>query len=114
VMWGWIYLSLAILFGTIGQLSLKYALLRPSASRGFASLLLSGPMAIWLACYVGTMLSWLLALRSIPLSQAFPILGLQYALIPVLSSRFLAERLIPSQWGGILLIVAGVFLVGHS
>ncbi len=114
MMWGWAYLSLAILFGTIGQLSLKYALLRPLASRDFASLLFSGPTAIWLVCYVATMLFWLLALRSIPLSQAFPILGLQYALIPFLSSRFLAERLIPAQWGGIVLIVAGVFLVGRS
>ena len=114
MMWGWAYLSLAILFGTIGQLSLKYALLRPLASRAFASLLFSGPTAIWLACYVATMLFWLLALRSIPLSQAFPILGLQYALIPFLSSRFLAERLIPAQWGGIVLIIAGVVLVGRS
>jgi undecaprenyl phosphate-alpha-L-ara4N flippase subunit ArnE len=53
-------------------------------------------------------------LRSIPLSQAFPILGLQYALIPVVSARLLKERMDPLQWCGIAFIAFGVALVGGS
>src|SRR5215813_721291 len=111
---GWAHLGLAILLGTIGQVSLKCALLSNAPRPDTRSLPFSAPIALWLVCYVGTMLFWLLALRSLPLSQAFPILGLQYALIPLLSSRLLNEHLMPLQWAGILLIILGVMLVGVS
>ena len=111
---GWIELALAIVLGTIGQLALKLGLRKvPSAARSKLAML-NGPLGVWFCCYAATTLFWLLALRTIPLSQAFPILGLQYALIPLFSSHLLEERLVPAQWGGVALIVFGVAMVGHS
>jgi multidrug transporter EmrE-like cation transporter len=111
---GWFELVLAIGLGTIGQVSLKYALRTKNGKAAGARRHLTAPLLVWIACYAATTLFWLLALRSIPLSKAFPILGLQYALIPILATRILSERLAPLQWSGIALIMAGVVLVGRS
>jgi undecaprenyl phosphate-alpha-L-ara4N flippase subunit ArnE len=111
---GWLELALVVLLGTSGQIALKYALLESPPLRRSVSALVSLPIFIWLVCYGATTILWLLALRTIPLSQAFPMLGLQYALIPLASGRMLRERLQPMQWGGIGLIVVGVALVGRS
>jgi len=107
----WLELSLVILLGTVGQVSLKYALGSAHEPRRAC---VKASIIVWLSCYVVTTVLWLLALRSIPLSQAFPILGLQYALIPLVSTKVLNERMASLQWGGVALIVLGVALVGRS
>ena len=112
--WGWTALGLSILLGTIGQLALKIGLTWPARGSRAMAIMLTRPMLCWVACYAATMVFWLLALQHIPLSQAFPILGLQYALIPLLSSHLLHERLAPLQRVGVALIVLGVALVGRS
>jgi len=111
---GWGELCLVVVLGTVGQIALKYALRDNAFPQRSLSTLFSMPMLVWLGCYGATTILWLLALRSIPLSQAFPILGLQYALIPLFSAHILEERLQPLQWSGIVFIVAGVALVGCS
>jgi undecaprenyl phosphate-alpha-L-ara4N flippase subunit ArnE len=110
----WPALSFAIVLGTVGQLLLKYALRQSASSAIGLRTLLAPAMLGWLLCYAITTILWLLALRSIPLSQAFPILGLQFALIPIASSHWLDERITRLQWFGIIAIVAGVAMVGQS
>ena len=110
----WPALALAIILGTAGQLLLKHALRGNGTTAHGLRGMLSPAMLGWLLCYAVTTLLWLLALRTIPLSQAFPLLGLQFALVPIASSRLLDEPVAPVQWLGIFAIVAGVALVGHS
>ena len=110
----WSELALVVILGTVGQLVLKYAL-RHHASAGFTwRLAFSRPMVAWLLSYGVTTVLWVLALRSVPLSQAFPILGLQFALVPLASSHLLQERVGGGQWVGVIAIVAGVALVSQS
>lgn len=100
----------AVLLGTVGQLALKSALIT------------DGPrwvgkrtgLMVWLGCYALTTALWIAALRITPLSQAFPILGLQFALIPVAAARLFGERVALPQIAGIVLIVLGVALVGQG
>jgi drug/metabolite transporter (DMT)-like permease len=110
----WAELALVVILGTTGQLALKYGLRRDTVSRAGLWRLLSWPMLIWLLCYGATAVLWFIALRSIPLSKAFPILGLQFALIPLTASRLLREHMTPAQWMGVIVIVMGVALVGQS
>ena len=110
----WSALGLAIALGTAGQLLLKHALRHTGPSAIGMRTFLGPAMLAWLGCYAFTTILWLLALRTIPLSQAFPILGLQFALIPIGSSRWLGERVTRLQWLGIIAIVAGVAMVGQS
>lgn len=103
-------LLMAVLLGSAGQLALKSAL----TSDGPRWLSKRAGFAVWLGCYALTTALWILALRITPLSQAFPILGLQFALIPIAAARLFGERIAPAQIAGIVLIVLGVALVGQG
>ncbi len=110
----WLILMTVVVIGTVGQLSLKYAFQMPAnqqANKSIQSLLFSPFFWIWFISYVVVTILWLIVLRSIPLSQAFPALGLTFALVPLASNHFLKEKVILSQWIGITVIIAGVILV---
>src|SRR3954463_268040 len=110
----WLELMLVIVLGTVGQLALKFAVRENVRPYSGLRTLVNSPMLIWLLCYVVTVVLWLIVLRTIPLSQAFPILGLQFALIPLAAARMLREQITQTQWIGIVVIVVGVALVGQS
>ncbi|MBR8835672.1 MAG: EamA family transporter [Stigonema ocellatum SAG 48.90 = DSM 106950] len=111
----WLILILVVVLGTVGQLSLKYAFQGSTSNEGTSKsvrdLLFSRYFWIWFISYVVVTVLWLYVLRTIPLSQAFPALGLTFALVPLASYYFLREKVVPSQWLGIIIIVAGVVLV---
>ena len=67
----------------------------------FAALLLYGVAAI----------VWIAILAKLPLSTAYPILGLTFVLVPLLSALLLREPISAAQLGGAALIVIGVALV---
>jgi undecaprenyl phosphate-alpha-L-ara4N flippase subunit ArnE len=113
----WLNLMVVVLLGTVANLSLKYGLYISSPIKGASisirNLLLSRYFLIWFICYAFMTLLWLYVLRIIPLSQAFPVLGLMYALIPIGSKYLLKEEVVFSQWLGISIIITGVILVVH-
>ncbi|PPS42791.1 EamA family transporter [Chroococcidiopsis sp. TS-821] len=104
----WIFLLLVVALGTVGQVSLKYALYKNVSTPNLFS---SYYFWLWLVCYVVVTLLWLVVLRTIPLSQAFPALGLTFALVPLASHQILKEKIVLGQWIGIAIIVTGVCLV---
>ncbi|SRR5579883_2079338 len=114
----WLILVLIVVLGTAGQLSLKYASQSPSSDKKNSSsirdLLFSPYFWVWFVSYVVVTGLWLFVLRSLPLSQAFPALGLTFALVPLASYYFLREKVVFSQWLGIAIIVAGVVLVAQT
>jgi undecaprenyl phosphate-alpha-L-ara4N flippase subunit ArnE len=109
----WVELISVVLLGTGAQLSLKYAIDGPARTAKIP-LARSPWMWIWFSCYVLSTVLWLVVLQSVPLSQAFPILGLQFALVPIASRLFLNERMLNEQWLGVATIVVGVALVARG
>jgi undecaprenyl phosphate-alpha-L-ara4N flippase subunit ArnE len=111
----WLVLMIVVFFGTTANVSLKYGLHISSPVKGgstsILNLLLSRYFLIWFICYTLMTILWLYVLRTIPLSQAFPVLGLMYALIPIASHYLLKEQVIFSQWLGISIIITGVIMV---
>lgn len=61
--------------------------------------------------YVLSLGVWLAVLSKSELSFAYPLIGLSYVVVAVLSSVFLHENLTAFRIFGIALIVAGVFFV---
>ncbi|AFZ32175.1 protein of unknown function DUF6 transmembrane [Gloeocapsa sp. PCC 7428] len=104
----WIFLLLVVVLGTVGQISLKYALYNNASTPKIFN---SYYFWIWSICYVIVTLLWLVVLRTIPLSQAFPALGLTFALVPLASHQVLKEKIAFGQWIGIAIIITGVCLV---
>lgn len=111
----WLILLLIVVLGTAGQISLKYAFqpatLTKHTNKNTRNLLLSFYFWIWFISYILVTILWLIVLRTIPLSQAFPALGLTFALVPLASFYFLKETVVLRQWLGIAIIVIGVILV---
>lgn len=64
--------------------------------------------------YVGSTVLWLLALRSLPLSLAYPFSGLTIAIVAFLGWAVLNESMSTAHLIGMVLIMAGVVLLAQS
>lgn len=72
--------------------------------------------SIWIGFigFGGGSLFWLSVISRVPLSFAYPMLGLNFVIIAVESAIFLGEALTPLTVVGALVVGAGVALVGVS
>lgn len=118
---GWLFALCSVLLVSGAQLLMKWAMIQlPPLDRlsAFLSVLwtFSAPVQALLTglmAYALSMLCWLLALRRMPLSRAYPLLSLSYLLvwgvalwIPALNESFFWGKLVG---GGFIL--AGVLLI---
>ena len=85
-------------------------------SRGgrWGALALTMPMWAGIALWALEMLMWIATLQHISLGLAYPLMALTFAGVPLAGRLLLRERLLPVQWAGILLVVAGVACVGAT
>jgi len=67
-----------------------------------------------LACYVVSLIVWILGLSRVPVSIAYPMLSIGYVLNAVAAWYLFGESLTAQKLIGIAFIVAGVFLVARS
>ena len=67
---------------------------------------------LWLAValYGGATIAWIPAIRGIPIGQAYLFMALSYVYLPLISSLTLGERLSLRQFGGIGLIIVGLYV----
>jgi drug/metabolite transporter (DMT)-like permease len=76
---------------------------------------LTNPLvAFGLGLYVLGAVAWLTVLSKVPLSFAYPILALGYAITPMLAWVLLGESVPSIRWVGVLVICVGVFFVSRS
>ena len=78
------------------------------------SLLLSGWVLAWAACFVLATGLWLVGLSHMEISYAFPLLSLGYPIVAILSMMFLKERVTPARWIAILIITIGVAIIART
>jgi drug/metabolite transporter (DMT)-like permease len=110
-----LFAVLVILSNVIGNFFLK---------RGMAAGL-SSPLEYvtvlfrpWVAAGVLLLILWTLSRMALlswaDLSYVLPVTAIGYVLVALEGVWFLGERIAPRRWAGILLIVAGVALVGAT
>jgi multidrug transporter EmrE-like cation transporter len=107
-------LLLGILIGVVGQLLLKYGMLRqPGFRLGDISLLVHNlPVISGFCCYGLSTVLYLSALARLELSLAYPTVSLGYVLVIILSRIVFKEPVSPGRWLAAGLICCGVVLVG--
>ena len=118
-----LWLIPAILLSTTGELFLKRGM-NEIGSLDFASVETIIPTFIkmiqnynlWLgfAGFMGGSVFWLSVISRVPLSLAYPMLGLGYVIIVVESWIFLGEGLHPMRVLGSIVVGIGVAIVGLS
>ena|SRR5689334_20199460 len=70
--------------------------------------LLSPALLIAMVLYAAATLLWILALRTLPLTTAFPLYALTFVIVPVLAHFFANEPLSARTIAGAVVIVIGV------
>lgn len=112
-----IMLLSSIILGAGGQLMFKAAARSlPSVSdAGVLRLVIAmftTPLVLaGFACFLVSSVLWIAALRSVPLSVAYPMVALSYIIIFTGSYFLFGETLSWRHWLGALLIVMGILLV---
>ncbi len=67
-----------------------------------------------LACYVISVVVWLLVLSRVEVSYAYPLLSVGYIVTAFAGKYFFNEALTPVRWAGIIVICIGVYLITRS
>ena len=67
-----------------------------------------------LACYVLSVAVWIMALSRVEVSVAYPMLSLGYVVNALAAWWLFGEMLTPSKLIGMLIILAGVFVLSRS
>ena len=106
----YVALGIGILTGIAGQMLLKAGADAPD----FFSQLLRPSTLAGLALYGSAAFLYIIALRKIPVSVAFPSVSLSYAIVAVLGHFLFGEPFGIKQIGGIVLIMGGVMLINQA
>ncbi|MDH7485144.1 MAG: EamA family transporter [Anaerolineae bacterium] len=115
-------LAITVLLNVLGQLAMKKGMTvvgvvtfqsdRFLATMGRA--LSNGYVLAGIAAYGLSALLWLVLLSRLALSYVYPAISLGYVLVVLLSWAVLKEDVPLLRWLGVLVICAGVYLVGRS
>ena len=105
----YVALAAGILAGIAGQMLLKAGAEAPS----FLAQLFRPATIFGLALYVAAAFLYIVALRQIPVSVAFPSVSISYAIVAVLGHFLFKEPFGLRQIGGIALIMGGVLLINQ-
>jgi multidrug transporter EmrE-like cation transporter len=74
----------------------------------------SAPILAGVACYVMSLVVWILALSRVPVSVAYPMLSVAYIVNAVAAWMLFGESLTAQKLVGIGFIIVGVYLVARS
>lgn len=80
----------------------------------FVRVITSGYIWIGVACLLAFFVAYMLVLTWADYSYVQPASSFSYAVVAILGYFLLGESVNPLRWAGIILICAGVFVVGHT
>ncbi|QQS14072.1 MAG: EamA family transporter [Rhodospirillales bacterium] len=103
-------LGIGILAGIGGQILLKQGADAPT----LVAQLLRPTTILGLFLYGAAAFAYLIAIRRIPVSIAFPSVSLSYVIVAVLAWTMFGEPLTALKIGGLVLICAGVWLINAA
>lgn len=114
-------LWISVILGGIAQISLKLAVSGGALPKGdprsigwWLVLLRSVWLWLYIICFGGATVLWLLALSGLNISYAFPLLSASYILVALLARLFLKENVSAMRWVSISVICLGVILIAWS
>lgn len=97
----------------VGQILFKTVSISAPEVRGLPGVVtLFADWRMWIALvlYGLATIAWVVAIRSIPINQAYMFMALTYIYLPIISWVTLDERFTLAQFGGLALILAGLYL----
>jgi multidrug transporter EmrE-like cation transporter len=114
----YVWLLASVLLGVIGQLLMKWGLASPKPiwSQGPAVLkmLSSWPVLAGLFSYAVSSLFWLVTLKQMNISVAYPMVSLGYVVVVLAGYYLFNESISGMKWAGMVFIMLGVFFISRS
>ena len=116
-------LVVSVVFAIAGQLTLKAAMREigrigareVSATAETLKRAVTEPrLWVGLALFGISALFWLVVLSRVPLSVAYPFVGISYILIVLFARLFLHEQVPTLRWIGVIVVAIGIAIVGLS
>ncbi len=111
----------AVLLGAVGQVLIKkgMGIYQGEVSAGsvwgqLVPILRVPHVLIGLICYGVSAVFWIAVLSNVPLSLAYPMVSLAYVVVFIASWWLLKEPIPPTRILGLVVIVAGVFVISWS
>lgn len=112
---GMTWLLASVCCSSLGHLSLKLAARNLGQPAGLLGLVGAATRSPWLlvgiCLHVTALALWVMGLRHVELSVAYPFIALGLVLVTLLSWSVLGEPLVATHWVGMGLITAGVLVV---
>ncbi|MDE2451190.1 MAG: EamA family transporter [Gammaproteobacteria bacterium] len=112
---GLAWLLASVCCSSLGHLSLKLAARALGQPAGLWGLMGAATRCPWLligiSLHVLALALWVMGLRQVELSVAYPFIALGLVLVTLLSWRVLGEPLVATHWVGMGLITVGVLVV---
>lgn len=106
-----ILIVLTVILLSIGQVLFKMAALKIDFKNGiFLSSFFEPILVLALVVYLVATFAWILVLRSVPLSSAYPFAALAFFVVPTLAFLFLGENVSLKTYVGAVVISVGVYL----
>ncbi len=112
----------SVVLSALAQVFLKHGMnrinRRNAAARSCRSIVVAVLCEPWVWCWgvsfvIATGL-WLISVRSLDLSYAFPLLSVGYILVNLMSTVFFKERVDGVRWLAVAVISAGVILIART
>jgi multidrug transporter EmrE-like cation transporter len=113
-----VWLLLSVLLGVIGQLLMKWGIEHPKPlwNQGPALLKMISSWTVLggLFSYALSSVFWLLTLKRMNISVAYPMVSIGYVIVALASYYLFNETISGSKWTGLAFILVGVFFVSRS
>jgi drug/metabolite transporter (DMT)-like permease len=117
----WVSAVVSVFLSAVGQYLMKTGMSRAAVRTALNQGLITGAARVatelhvlgGVACYGVSMAIWLICLSRMPLTVAYPLVSLSLVIVIGLSVFLGGERINLVQSVGIMLIIAGVLLVGR-
>jgi len=108
----WLSLGASIAMGSFAQVTLKHTTNHMSKATKRSHAL---PwLLLWGALFLGAMLFWIIALRRLDISIAYPLMSLGYVAVTALAMVLLGEKVSKLRWIAVGLITCGAAMVAGS
>jgi len=106
---------ISVALGVTGQVLFKVGAHVPVHTPGDLISNLLRPYTIMaFALYAASVPLWLTVVSRAPLSYAYPLLGMNYALVVSASAWILGEPVSPHRWVGVALVISGFLVTATS
>jgi len=111
----YLHLTLTVLLITVSEIFLKLGADQTAHAHDWLGTASLATRHVWIgaALLVGSSITWIVTLRTLPLYLAFTLCSVIHVTIPLCSWLILGDKITVLRWLGIALVLAGIWVIAR-